>query len=125
MNSLKPVLKYKFTIIFFLLILYIVSDILGFYSSKDKQLLVAKAPKEYNVFDGVDYINTIREDNGLGWFRINKNLEISATNHANYLLKNKDKISVSMHDEEKDLSGFTGEDVAQRLCLLTIAQAML
>ncbi|OPA72056.1 hypothetical protein [Campylobacter pinnipediorum] len=60
MNSLKPVLKYKFTIIFFLLILYIVSDILGFYNSKDKQLLVAKAPKEYNVFDSVDYINTIR-----------------------------------------------------------------
>ncbi|AQW81343.1 SCP-like extracellular protein [Campylobacter pinnipediorum subsp. pinnipediorum] len=114
MNSLKPALKYKFTIIFFLLILYIVSDILGFYSSNHNQLLVAKTPKEYNVFDGVDYINTIREDNGLGWFRANKNLEISATNHANHLLKNKDKISVSMHDEERNLDGFTGEDVSQR-----------
>ena len=77
------------------------------------QPLIPKLPQlnsQQEEEHALQYLNSLRQGAGLIPLKLNKTLNISAKNHANYLIIN----NTIGHKEEQSLTGYTGEYASNR-----------
>lgn len=77
-------------------------------------LLFISSTQATEITQGYQWINQIRLQAGLSALSINKTLQQTAENHANYLFINNHYNQTNLHYEYQSYSGFTGESSVER-----------